>query len=276
MNEQKAPNGIEWTRVYSRRGFSWNPVKGCLHDCMWRMPDGAVAECYAKTVAERVASHAYPNGFKHLSFDEKVMDEPIRMKEPVGIFLDSMSDLVGAQVPDEWINRVLETVRATPQHIYFLLTKNPPRLKQFQWPENVWVGVSAPPTFMYGKELSLEQQTAWYDKALRTLGDVDVPVRWTSIEPLSWDVSALIETYWHNLDWAVVGAASNGRITHQPSQRNFERTFKALGGLPLFLKGNVDKRLATMVCGKWSEEFPMVTTDWNGRKPQPAAERAAG
>lgn len=24
MNEQKPPNSIEWTRVYGRRGFTWN------------------------------------------------------------------------------------------------------------------------------------------------------------------------------------------------------------------------------------------------------------
>lgn len=266
MNEQKPPNAIEWTRVYNRRGFTWNPIKGCLHDCKWRMPDGAIAECYAKTVAERVAQHAYPNGFAHLAFDEKELQAPLKLKEPAGIFLDSMSDLVGAKVPDAWIKAVIDVVQRTPQHIYMLLTKNPPKLKKFNWPENVWVGVSAPPTFMFGNELTLDQQTAWYERALIVLGEIDVPVRWTSIEPLSWDVAPLIETHWNNLEWAVVGAASNGRVNHQPDRKNFERVFKALGGLPLFLKGNIDRRLAFDVCGKWCAEFPMVTSDWNGRK----------
>lgn len=30
MNEQKAPKGIEWTRVNGRRGYTWNPTAGCL------------------------------------------------------------------------------------------------------------------------------------------------------------------------------------------------------------------------------------------------------
>ena len=59
MNRQKAPKGIEWTRI--RRadgsvlpGYTWNPTGGCLHGCTWQMPDGSVTECYAKTVAERI------------------------------------------------------------------------------------------------------------------------------------------------------------------------------------------------------------------------------
>lgn len=258
--------GIEWTQPYGRPGYTWNPIKGCMHACEWRMPDGAIAECYAKTVAERVAQHAYPNGFAHLAFDERELQEPLKLKQPAGIFLDSMSDLVGAKVESAWIDAVIEVVRKTPQHIYFLLTKNPPRLKQFAWPENVWVGVSAPPTFMYGRQLTMQKQEIWYASALKTLGEIDVPVRWTSIEPLAWDVSGIIGRYVDNLEWAVVGAASNGRINHQPDRKNFERTFKALGGLPLFLKGNIDRALATEVCGKWCEEFPMVTSDWRERR----------
>jgi protein gp37 len=269
MNRQDKPNGgrgIEWTQPYGIPGYTWNAIKGCMHACEWRMPDGTISECYAKTVAERVAQHAYPNGFAHLAFDEKELNEPRKLKKPAGIFCDSMSDLVGAQVPAEWIEQVIQVMRETPQHIYMLLTKNPPRLKQFQWPENVWIGVSAPPTFMYGKELSDEQQGALYSRELKTLGEIDVPVRWTSIEPLSWDVSSLIETFWHNLEWAVIGAASNGRVNHQPDRKNFEYAFKALGGLPLFLKGNIDRQLAVDVCGKWCEEYPMPTSDWRERR----------
>ena len=57
MNEQKAPMGIEWTRIPNsdgtiRRGFTWNPIAGCLHDCQWNIA-GQRAECYAKTIAEK-------------------------------------------------------------------------------------------------------------------------------------------------------------------------------------------------------------------------------
>lgn len=266
MNEQRPPNAIEWARVYGRRGFTYNPIKGCMHGCEWKMPDGAIAECYAKTVAERVAQHAYPNGFAHLQFDEKELVQPLKMKEGAGIFVGSMADIVGAQVSAEWIERVIDVMRQTPQHIYFILSKNPPRLSQFKWPENAWVGVSAPPSFMFGKELDIEQQKRWYQKAFNVLAEIDVPVRWTSVEPLSWDVSKLLEENFDAFEWAVIGAASDGKRTHQPERTVFERAYKAMCGRPVFFKGNIDRRLAFAVAGRWCEEFPMVMSDWRQQR----------
>jgi protein gp37 len=55
VNKQyKDPNhrGIEWTQ------YTWNPIAGCLHGCAWTMPDGAVANCYAEDVADRLAPKA--------------------------------------------------------------------------------------------------------------------------------------------------------------------------------------------------------------------------
>ena len=73
MNVQKPPYGIEWTRLprldgTRTRGFTWNPVTGCLHACEWTMPDGTLVQCYAKTVAEGLARSAYPQGFEAPTF----------------------------------------------------------------------------------------------------------------------------------------------------------------------------------------------------------------
>lgn len=67
MNEQKPPASIEWTRVWGRRGWTWNPVGGCAHECQWLMPNGSPATCYAKTIAERLAPMSYYNGFAALN-----------------------------------------------------------------------------------------------------------------------------------------------------------------------------------------------------------------
>ena len=115
---------------------------------------------------------------------------------------------------------------------------------------------------MFGKELSLEQQRRWYDHALETLGQIDVPIRWTSIEPLSWDVSALLEKHFYHFEWAVIGAASNGMKTYQPDEKYFRKVYLAMGGKPVFLKGNIARSLADMVCGHWLEEWPFVLSDW--------------
>lgn len=268
MNRQdtKKGRGIEWCSVYGWPGYTANPVRGCKHDCRWTMPDGAIAECYAKTVAERVAQAAYPNGFAHIEYRYEVLTQIRNHKKPAAIFIDSMSDLMGTGVEDIFIWRVIEMMRDCPQHIFFVLTKNHPRLKAFKWPENAWIGVSAPPSFMYGKALSLEQQQKWYDAAFKNLAQIDVPVRWTSIEPLSWDVAPILERHRKAFDWAVIGAATNGRETHQPDEKIFKRALFSLGGKPVFFKGNLDRTLANRVAGRWCEEYPLVLSDWRGRR----------
>jgi protein gp37 len=99
-NGKRISRGIEWTQVYDRPGYTWNPIAGCFHGCTWQMPDGSVTECYAKTVAERIASPAYPEGFEHHYWRPHTLDEPPKVKEPSGIFVGSMADLFGHWVPD--------------------------------------------------------------------------------------------------------------------------------------------------------------------------------
>jgi protein gp37 len=91
---------------------------------------------------------------------------------------------------------------------------NAQRLKQFKFPPNVWVGVSAPPTSMFGKRLSHAQQIRMLQTMLKTLKEVDVPVHWMSIEPLSFDIAEYLKS--SNLQWGVIGAATNGSKMYQP------------------------------------------------------------
>lgn len=260
MNRQHAPHGIEWTRItqngVTRPGFTANPVRGCMHRCQWLMPDGKIATCYAKEVAEGIAKNAYPNGFESLSFHEKELQAIAAQKEPAGIFIDSMSDLFGAQVPDDWITKVLSVIRECPEHIFLSLTKNPPRLQGIDFPHNLWVGISAPPTFMFGNRLTEEQQRAWLVRGLQLLSDTNAQVKWISIEPLSFDLSAELVQYGKSLNWAVIGAASNGRTTHQPKEHDFEMALYAMKGREVFFKGNLSMELANKVAGGWRAEFP--------------------
>ena len=259
MNEQKpkSKSSIEWTRVYGRRGYTWNPVGGCHHACRWTMPDGTTAECYAETVANKFRSDKFmPHGFDHHYFNPERLKEPTALHTPAGIFLDSMSDLMGAWVPSEQIEEVLTVCRETPQHIYFLLTKNAPRLLQFKFPANVWVGASSPPDFMFGKPLARKQQTAMLTRILDILERVDVPVRWISFEPLSWDVSALVSSYSGAIQWAVIGAASSGRKYFPPDVDHFRSLLTALDSqsVAVFYKGNL--KSLPLAASRWREDFP--------------------
>lgn len=250
--------GIEWTRWIEPDGnvlpgYSWNPVGGCEHDCEWQMLDGNWTQCYAKTVAEGTAQKAFPQGFSAHYWRPHLLKEPRKIKETVGIFLDSMSDLMGANVPAEQIEQVIDVCRRCYWHRFFVLTKNAPRLLKFEWPSNCLVGVSMPPTKMHGQVLTFGQQVAYTAKALKVLAELrgrDVTT-WMSFEPLSWDVAPLVVDAPGALTWAVIGAASRGRVLYQPEPAHVQALLDELDrqGVPVFFKGN-------LVWSPWRESFP--------------------
>jgi protein gp37 len=224
------------------------------------MPDGTIAECYAETVAERVAQSAYPLGFEHHYWRPELLKEPLTISKPSRIFLDSMSDLMGHWVSDEQVEAVFEICRRASWHTFQLLTKNAPRLQTFKIPSNIWVGVSAPPTFMFGKRLSEKTQARMLHRMIKVLQAVDVPVKWMSIEPLSFDIAPLLES--SNLQWAVIGAATNGAKTYQPRPEWVTNVLRVLDaqGTKVFFKGNLE-------WNEWREEFPLVSGDKLSQTP---------
>lgn len=264
MNKQgkiingKVVGGIEWTKTVQPDGsevcgYTWNPVGGCKHKCRWEMPDGQIAKCYAEDTANGVAGPAYKDGFFAHYWNPNRLGEPLKVTEPAHIFLDSMSDLMGHWVPDEQIEAVLNVCRQARQHTFQLLTKNAPRLLKFDIPSNVWIGVSMPPDYMWGKKLSQLAKTRMLDKALETLGQFDNNITWLSAEPLSWNVSEIVYLNPKALDWVVIGAASSGKQKYQPDSQHVQNLLNILDGrhIPVFFKGNLD----------WQprrEEFPIM------------------
>jgi hypothetical protein len=107
MNKQRPPHGIEWVRVprldgTRTDGYTWNPVAGCFHACVWLMlnPTRVLAttraSCYAGVTAGRLAAPAYPEGFAHHYWRPDLLSEPLKVQQPAGIFISSMGDLMGA------------------------------------------------------------------------------------------------------------------------------------------------------------------------------------
>lgn len=215
-----------------------------------------MAICYAEAVAERVARDSYPDGFAHHYWRPEVLEEPLKLQKPSRIFLDSMSDLMGNWVPEKQILRVLEICEQAKQHSFQLLTKNAPRLLQFKFPANVWVGVSAPPGIFMGKRLSHEQQVSMVKRQVDVLRQVDVAIRWMSIEPLSFNIAQLLDS--SNLQWAVIGAATNGSKAYQPKEEWVVNVLKVLDAqdTKVFFKGNLD-----WPEDAWREDFPETTPE---------------
>ena len=120
MNKTK----IEWC------DYTWNPVVGCKHGCSY---------CYAKKICNRFKM--IPK-FEEPKFYPERINDPLKKKEHSTIFVVSMGDLFGEWVPAEWIKQVLSTTWAAPGHKFMFLTKNPKRYKEFEFPENCWLGAT--------------------------------------------------------------------------------------------------------------------------------------
>lgn len=258
MNRQHPPKGIEWTRIREpdgnvRPGYTWNPTGGCFHGCTWQMPDGSITECYAKTIAERFTS-GYRKGFEHHYWRPHSLDAPRKLKKPAGVFVGSMADLFGHWVPEEQIRQVLKVMDESRQHTFQTLSKFPIRLPQFNpFPENVWVGVSLPAGHLMSETGGARALKAY----LRHMNKIQARVRFVSIEPLWFNVAPVLEEWLAEegdlpFEWAIIGAASNGRQVFQPKTEWTASLIELMDyhRVPVFFKGN-------MVWETWRDEFPI-------------------
>lgn len=136
---------IEWARhPVTGRGASWNPVLVRRRDtgklgyhCEHASP-GCI-NCYSETFNRR----GLPNRGTGLSFKpghrgeveiichEPALLQPLRWRQPRGIFVCSMTDLFGEFVPDEIIDKVFAVAALCPQHIFMVLTKRAARMRDY-------------------------------------------------------------------------------------------------------------------------------------------------
>jgi protein gp37 len=111
------------------------------------------------------------------------------------VFVNSMSDLFHAAIPEAFIREVFDVMTRASQHQFQILTKRADRmervLKRIATPENVWLGVS------------VETQT--YYSRIRHLSRIDAAVRFLSCEPL---LAPLEQLPLGGVDWVIVGGES--------------------------------------------------------------------
>lgn len=108
-------------RMFRKVTRTWNPITGCLHNCVY---------CWARRLVEsrlKKISRKYSDGFKP-SFHPEELNRKFRPGEFV--FVSDMGDMWGDWVPDEWILGVLEVVKKHPEATFLFLTKNPYRYFQ--------------------------------------------------------------------------------------------------------------------------------------------------
>jgi len=108
-----------------------------------------------------------------------------------------MADLFGEWVPQEWIDKVFDAALRAPQWEYLFLTKFPQRYRRINLPPRAWFGAS------------VDQQKR-VKVTERVMREIEVMVRWVSVEPMLEPIS------FSDLSWCdllVIGAQSE---TNQP------------------------------------------------------------
>ena len=194
---------IEWTDA------TWNPVTGCT-----KTSEGC-AHCYAEVMSRRLkamGTEKYKNGFQ-VTLHEDALNEPKKWRKPRNIFVCSMSDLFHKDVPFDFVDKVIQMIKDTPQHRYQLLTKRAERMKDYfmtrEVPKNVWVGVT----------VEVQTSKSRID-ALRTIKNA--PIRFLSCEPLLEDLGELDLT---GIDWIIVGGESG--LQARPMKEEWVKGIKA-------------------------------------------------
>lgn len=176
---------IEWTDK------TWNPITGCS-----KKSTGCL-HCYAEVMARRLKAmgqEKYANGFI-VTLHERCLNEPLTWRGNHNIFVCSMSDIFHENVPFEFIDKMFDVIKSTPQHRYQILTKRAERMAEYfttrSIPDNVWLGVT------------VEAQSSRF--RIDYLRNLPASVKFLSCEPLVEDLGELDLT---GIDWVIVGGES--------------------------------------------------------------------
>lgn len=193
-----AETSIEWTDA------TWNPVAGCT------IVTAGCTNCYAMRMAARLEAMGLDkyrgltrrSGGRavwtgNIKLDEKSLKAPLSWSKPRKVFVNSMSDLFHADVPEEFIEQVWSVMTSTPQHTYQILTKRPERMAQvltsatFKVLPNVWLGTSVEDSRVLNR--------------IDDLRRVPAAVRFISFEPL---IGSVANADLSDIHWAIVGGES--------------------------------------------------------------------
>jgi protein gp37 len=184
---------ISWTHL------TWNPTHGCS------VVSEGCRHCYAADISLKYKMTTLPwtgaNAAVNVTLKPHKLVEPLKIKEPSRIFVNSMSDLFHKQIPDDYIRQVFDIMNRCPQHIFQILTKRPERaaMWQYGWQPNIWMGTSVE-----------DMRVAYRIDALRLC---PAQVKFISAEPL---IAPLYNLNLSGINWLIVGGESGQQFRPMP------------------------------------------------------------
>ena len=206
---------IEWTDQ------TWNPTTGC------NKVSAGCKNCYAETMAKRLqamGTPGYENGFEFTLMRER-LNQPLSKKKPTKYFVNSMSDLFHEEMPHEYLEKIFDVIKSTPQHTYQILTKREKNMAEYfknkKLPQNVWLGVTVE-----------NKKTRFRIDYLRK---IDAIIKFISAEPLLEDIGSLNLC---DIHWVIVGGESghNARPMKKTWALNIKKQCEQQG--PAFFLNN--------------------------------------
>jgi protein gp37 len=230
-------SSIEWTQS------TWNPVTGCT-----KISPGC-KHCYAECMARRLqamGSPNYTNGFRVTPHEHQI-EKPLRWKNPMSIFVNSMSDIFHEEVSLDFILRIFRVMRLASHHRFQLLTKRAERLSDLDnklpWHDNVWMGVTV--------------ETADYVFRIDRLRGTGARTKFLSLEPL---LGPLSDLDLRGIDWVIVGGESGPRARPMHLEWVTEIRDQCLvANVPFFFKqwgGRNKKKSGRLLEGRIWDQMP--------------------
>lgn len=249
-------SSIEWTNS------TWNPVTGCT-----KVSRGC-DNCYAHRLAHKRLARIYSRMLPVVDSEENRADpfavriwpdrlrQPASWREPRMVFVNSMSDMFHADIPDAFSVEVFRVMLEHDQHIYQVLTKRPARATRFfkrhrhllndrgLLPEHIWIGTS------------VEADDVAY--RVDHLRSIPARVRFLSCEPLLGPLDLNLS----GIHWVIVGGESGPN--HRPMDKDWAVQIKDScvdAGVPFFFKqwgGRTPKSGGRELSRRTWDEFPGV------------------
>ena len=251
------PTKIEWTDE------AWNPVTGCTK------VSAGCTNCYAEAMSKRLQAmglQKYRNGFRVTTHPD-ALEQPLRWRKPRRVFVCSMGDLFHEDVPDDFINQVIDVMgyeKKTARHTFLVLTKRVDRMVNLlkgigPRPKPEWISWRAPdetPNIIWG--VSVEDQNTADERipillqapAARRFVSVEpqlAPVDLTCITPIRVDRGLygqnVLDQKYQSIDWVICGCESGPN--RRPFDNDWARSLRdqcQSANVPFFFKQGRDEK----------------------------------